>query len=68
MSLEPVMQRLEENNMTINLSKYFFRQHWGQLCGFSHLQALVQAKIRWKAVKTAKISQTKEEIKSFVRL
>jgi hypothetical protein len=27
MSLEPVMQRLEENNMTINLSKYFFRQH-----------------------------------------
>jgi hypothetical protein len=63
------MQRLEENNMKINLSKCFFSKTEVNYLGFRLTPSGNQpGKDKLKAVENAKIPQTKEEIKSFARL
>jgi hypothetical protein len=69
MSLELVMQRLEENNMKINLSKCFFGNTEVNYLGFRLTPSGIKpGKDKLKAVENAKIPQTKEEIRSFVGL
>jgi hypothetical protein len=68
-SLEAVMQRLEENNLKINLSKCYFGNREVNYLGFRLTPTGIKpGKDKLKVVKTAKIPQTNEEIKSFVGL
>jgi hypothetical protein len=68
-SLEAVMQRLEENNMKINLSKYFLgNTEVNQLGSRLTPTGIKPWKYKLKAVEMAKIPQAKEKIKSFVGL
>jgi hypothetical protein len=61
------MQRLEENNMKINLRKCFFGNTEVNYLGFRLTPTVIKpGKDKLKAVETAKIPQTKEEIKSFL--
>ncbi len=69
MSLELVMQRLEENNMKINLSKCFFGNREVNYLEFRLTPSGIKpGKDKLKAVKNAKLPQRKEEIKSSIVL
>ncbi len=68
-SLEPVMQRLKENNMKINLSKCFCRNTEVNYLGFRLTPTDKKpCKDKLKPLETANIPQTKEKIKCFAGL
>ena len=68
-SLETVMTRLEENNIKVNLSKCFFgNTEVSYLCFRLTPHGIKPGKDKLRAVETAKIPTTKEEIKSIVGL
>jgi hypothetical protein len=61
------MSRLADNNVKINVAKYFFGNTEVNYLGFRLTpQGIKPGKDKLKAVEKAKIPATKEEIKLFV--
>ena len=68
-TLDKSLQRLSDHNMKINLSKCYFGNSEVSYLGFRLTPDGVKpGKDKLKAVQSAKVPETKEEIKSFVGL